>query len=456
MPLLGLRDEHTEVVAAYDDHLARQATQSFLDDKVLIDAARAFATTAYEAHLRREKKRVFVDKNGRYYHVAPTLPRLFPSALRIWLQRNPLDVIASYKSTWGVTVADLFGPLKTPNSFDVTASFAALDSCAGQPGETFRIKYEDLVTRPQEVVTMLCDAMGLMFEPGMLNWFDNNALMSSYRASIFGDKKLHQESSIHPRSVDGWRDVLTPDEVGMTLRVLGRLPFMAMQYEGVLREATSFAGIEDACVTERGRLDEYLDALETFPQGNTQVLLDEPSLWPRAPGLTAATALAHAFQSVAAGKEIVIARLASIADERLHRIDELHEAAEETRTALERATADLLAKDAVIAELHAASEERLRQLVLSAEEAEMLRTELLRVGEDRDAKDEALNTLRATLAERLDLLVRTTADLHEKDRVIQGLAEASAERLQLIVRLTGEIEMLREACARLTAQLQAK
>jgi hypothetical protein len=32
MPLLGLRHEHIDVVAAYDYHLARQATQAFLDD----------------------------------------------------------------------------------------------------------------------------------------------------------------------------------------------------------------------------------------------------------------------------------------------------------------------------------------------------------------------------------------------------------------------------------------
>jgi hypothetical protein len=355
------------------------------------------------------------------------LPRLFPSALRIWLQRNPLDVIASYYRTWGVTVADLFGPLKTPNSFDVTASFVALSSCAEQPGETFKLKYEDLVTRPQEIVSMLCDAMGVLFEPGMLKCFENDVLMSSYRISMFGDKKLHQESSIHHRSVGGWRDVLTPDAVNMTLRVLGRLPFMVMGYEDVLTEATEFAGIDHACVTERGRLDEYVEALERFLHGNAQALHDDPSLWPRAAGLTSATSLAHAFQSVAVEKEIVIARLASIADERLQQaeraasaIDELQNAVEEIRTALEHATADLLAKDAVIAELHAASEERLRHLELGAAESDMLRDELRRAVVDRDARDKALDTLQTTLSERLDLLIRATAEADHLRRELAG------------------------------------
>jgi hypothetical protein len=168
-------------------------------------------------------------------------------------------------------------------------------------------------------------------------------------------------------------------------------------------------------------------------------------------------------------KEIVIAGLASIADERLQQaeraasaIDELQKAVEEIRTALDRATADLLAKDAVIAELHAASEERLHHLELGAAESDMLRDELRRAVLDRDARDKSLDTLQTSLSERLDLLIRATAeadhlrgelerataDLHDKDRVIEGLAEASAERLQLIVRLTSEIESLRDACAK--------
>jgi DNA repair exonuclease SbcCD ATPase subunit len=156
-------------------------------------------------------------------------------------------------------------------------------------------------------------------------------------------------------------------------------------------------------------------------------------------------------------KEILIAGLASIADER-------QDAVEEIRAALDRATVDLLAKDAVIAELHAASEERLRHLELAAAESDMLRGELRRAVVGRDARDDALDTLQTALAERLDLLVhvsaeadhlrgeleRATADLHDKDRVIEELAEAAAERLQLIVRLTGEIESLRDACTKRT------
>jgi len=97
----------------YDDSLATLGSRAFLEGTILNEATRAFALTAYNQKLREHHKSIFVDKTPRYYHILDTLDELFPKAKKIWLQRSPLDVAASYKTRWNVDIA---GSLQ---SFDI-------------------------------------------------------------------------------------------------------------------------------------------------------------------------------------------------------------------------------------------------------------------------------------------------------------------------------------------------
>src|SRR5437016_3016471 len=83
-----------------DSHLIGQSVSEFLGNDGGVTASRAFATTLYNRRIEAAGKSIFVDKTPRYYHILPFVRQVFREAKWIWLQRNPLDVAASYKNSW--------------------------------------------------------------------------------------------------------------------------------------------------------------------------------------------------------------------------------------------------------------------------------------------------------------------------------------------------------------------
>jgi len=67
-----------------------------------IAAARQILQAAYQLHLDVSGKSVFVDKTPRYYTVLGLIDNIFPVVKKIVLLRNPLDIFASYKTSWGI------------------------------------------------------------------------------------------------------------------------------------------------------------------------------------------------------------------------------------------------------------------------------------------------------------------------------------------------------------------
>ena len=147
-------------IAAYNRGLADIGLREFAGGDEFLRAARAFASSLYGSRLVAAGRSVFVDKTPRYYHILPFLAALFPRARMIWLKRNPLDVAASYKTSWGVPVAEVVGRDLSPNSFDLTLGLMNLGAWFdGSPGR-FEIVYEELVADPDEVVGRVLGSSG--------------------------------------------------------------------------------------------------------------------------------------------------------------------------------------------------------------------------------------------------------------------------------------------------------
>src|SRR5262249_55481340 len=133
-----------------DSHVLGQAVREFWTNDLQLRASRAFAATLYNEKLKERQRRVFVDKTPRYYLILPYLETLFPQAKWIWLQRNPLDIAASYKRTWGIDIPAL---LKRSDE-----DLATIDYIIGQDrilnffeahSDSIHIlKYENLVAEP--------------------------------------------------------------------------------------------------------------------------------------------------------------------------------------------------------------------------------------------------------------------------------------------------------------------
>lgn len=237
--LLGLFALHTggnRTQSPYDQVVFDSALQDFFSESEFIDAARAFALQAYNGKLQRHGRSVFVDKTPRYYHVLEQIDRLFPQAKKIWLQRNPLDVVASYLTSWQLAPDQLFDPTDGPHSLDLTVGLARFARFFRGQSQTLEIHYEDLVRTPAEVIARLCRFLEIPCEPGLENYGADARHLEQRKGGRMGDRKLFEHARPHADSLDRWKTVLTDAQIQKTLETIGRRCFERMGYFETLAE----------------------------------------------------------------------------------------------------------------------------------------------------------------------------------------------------------------------------
>ena len=237
--LLGLRPLYyggNITHAPYDHSKVEAALRDFLSEPEFLEAARAFALTAYNQTLRQAGKTVLVDKTPRYYHILPFIERLFPAARKIWLQRNPLDVAASYETSWKLRVEQLFNPQFGPMCFDLTLGPARMAAFfQGQP-HTHEFRYEDLVSAPIETIGTLCDFLGVPRQAGLEQYGAHGSALDERKRKRMGDDKLFAHGQPHKESIGRWRTTLTRDRVQRMLDCTGRRVFLRMGYADTIHQ----------------------------------------------------------------------------------------------------------------------------------------------------------------------------------------------------------------------------
>lgn len=247
-------DESLGVAENVFDHaLAQTALRSFAEPVQQQAAARAYACSAYNAALAGAAKPVLVDKTPRYYHLLPRLAERWPSARFLWLQRSPLDVIASCKTTWNLPVAEMTGDPVTSHTFDVTLAFHRFIAFFRHPDPARRIiRYEELVADPAGQLSAVCSWLGVDFEPPMVEYGRNRGLVAHYAEATVGDRKTLDHARPHAHSIGRWREVLTGPEVATILRTLGSDCFLLQEYAAEYTSALAHAGLATQAVTRAG------------------------------------------------------------------------------------------------------------------------------------------------------------------------------------------------------------
>ena len=183
-----------------DSRLLAAAIRETLDEDTEREAARAYAQTVYNRKLERAGRRVFVDKTPRYYHILEYIHALFPAARFVWIQRNPLDVAASYKSSWGVRLPGLIeADPGHPAALDLLAGLPRLRAFAEKhPEHVVTLRYEDLVSDPDGAIGPVLRFLGL---PPAADLLDLDAGLADRRTATMGDRKILETRTIHRRSV---------------------------------------------------------------------------------------------------------------------------------------------------------------------------------------------------------------------------------------------------------------
>jgi hypothetical protein len=163
-------------------------------------ALREFALHLY-AKAAPGAVRYFLDKTPRYHLVLDDLFATFPEAKFVFLWRNPLAAVAS------IIESDGHGRLELNDHYiDLYLGLANLvRAYEAHADRVWAVRYEDLITRPDETWPALFAHLELDYDAGPLARFKNVVLAGRFGDQIGGGR--YDALSTEP--LDKWRSVLT-------------------------------------------------------------------------------------------------------------------------------------------------------------------------------------------------------------------------------------------------------
>jgi hypothetical protein len=174
---------------------------------------------AYLAFAKNRNKKRYGDKTPRYIEHIPLLSRLWPEAKFVHLVRDGREVALSY--------ADVpFGPSTVAKAAALWKERVVLGLEQGRslgPKRYAEVRYEHLLSRPQEEIESLCSFLELDFDPAMLDYSEQARSEVLDRAKLYNP---HVTKSI--TKTRSWDEQMPPSQVevfeavaGDTLQELG-------------------------------------------------------------------------------------------------------------------------------------------------------------------------------------------------------------------------------------------
>lgn len=193
--------------AEYNAQYANIALQDFLKrinqgQSIYDDAIRDFALRIYRGALAGSDKSIFLDKTPRYFFIIDELAHLFPNAKFIFLLRNPLSVFASILATnfngdWLQMVR------QEDRRKDLLTAPNSIMNGIKKVGQTaFIVKYEELVSDTDTVISDLCTYLGVKYDKQMLEYGDKTRFEET---SFVDSKSIYEHRRAVPQYTDAWK-----------------------------------------------------------------------------------------------------------------------------------------------------------------------------------------------------------------------------------------------------------
>jgi hypothetical protein len=230
-PLYALRPQGYE--AEYSAPTAQPAVHEFLStlpngEEEYIEGVRRMCTYLYGLAQEASGKRFFLDKTPRYYLIIPELIRTFPEAYYIILFRNPLSMLGSIVNTWIKNQWSWLFYFKN----DLIRAPRLLVEGARLLGERgLVIRYEQLVTKPEDEMRRVCEMLGVDFRPEMVEY--NRVGLEHWQ---YGDQKgVYQHTRPVAENARKWIETVRDPQVWRLahdyLQLLGRETIEQMGYD---------------------------------------------------------------------------------------------------------------------------------------------------------------------------------------------------------------------------------
>jgi hypothetical protein len=210
-------------------------------------ALRAYSDLLYGRLLEASGRRLLLDKTPAYALVLDFVAKLYPQARYVVLTRNPLAVWSSYVQSFfdGDHESALrFNPI-LERYVPAVARFLR-----EAPVAIHHVCYEELVAEPEARMRALCVFLGLTFEPGMVDYGDAAAPVTTARG--LGDPvTVAREKRPTTSSLTRWTGELAgnPDKVQQAREILARLADEDLAVWGFSRTALQ---AELAAIPEAG------------------------------------------------------------------------------------------------------------------------------------------------------------------------------------------------------------
>jgi protein-tyrosine sulfotransferase len=218
-------------------------------------ALRAAIDDAFRDYLRARGKRRWCDKSLDTFQFADLLAQVYPDAKFIVLTRHCMDVIASGVEIcpWGLSRFgfDQFVAQYPGNSVAAIGSYwlactqANLAFAEKHPDSCHRVRYEDLVTAPEETAAAIFSFLGAAPAPGITE----TAFAAPHDSDGPGDEKIWFTSGV------------TGDSVGRGVDVpAGALPPPLRQLINETLAKLNYRTVEDDWNAASGPVDPRSDA----------------------------------------------------------------------------------------------------------------------------------------------------------------------------------------------------
>lgn len=170
---------------------------------------------------KRNGKLRWVEKTPAHIFSVNQILSEFPDAVFVELVRDPRDVMSSIKimekkGMWGGRIR--YNPFFATLSFKLF-NLAGVSAKKKYPSKIIRIRYEDLIEKPEQTIREVCRFLGQTFESAMLN-------ISHYIPSEISREK---RSVFSKEPIGRYKSTLTPDEIALC-QIFNRKEMITLNY----------------------------------------------------------------------------------------------------------------------------------------------------------------------------------------------------------------------------------
>lgn len=168
----------------------------------------------FYARTRSKGRSVLGDKNNFYIDYLPRIKDLFPKAGVIYIVRDGRDVACSYIDLATKKIDSIYAPRLPFEVSKIAKDWVSNNSLLIREMDenVALVKYEDLVTKPEQELMRLCCYLGLPYADQMLKYHIKNQV-EQQEPSEFMQWKAKTLEAPDANNVGKYQSLLTPEQI---------------------------------------------------------------------------------------------------------------------------------------------------------------------------------------------------------------------------------------------------